>query len=552
MAFIKFPYTDAHQLNLDWIIKQVQNIPTKISQLINDMDLVNASEAAAAAPVQSVNGMTGDVIVGGGGGAVDSVNGKTGAVVLDASDVGAVPDDALYAGAAVQGGVANGTQAIPYGELDPTSTSTVMTATVPGITSLRNGVTMLLKNGVATSASGVTLNINNLGAKPIYVSMAAASAVSTTFNVNYTMLFVYDEDRVAGGCWVMYYGYNADTNTIGYQLRGSKTNAPVTDKTYRYRLMFQSPDGLSLVPANASSSTSATTQKTPNSRPINPFGLILYFSNTTAVNQNTSPGASYLWSQYAPISLGYSFNDSGAALTLTSFYPVYLKCTPQNDGSALMDGITQALPSTADGKIYIFLGYACSATEIELWIAHPIYYYADGAVRPWTFPVSPLVSSVNNKTGAVVLDASDVGALPDSYTAPVSSVNSKTGAVVLDASDVGALASTAINTSNEISLNAYDINANLTIRAGVYVRSGKTVQVRMTLNILSDILNGEVMFYSDEFKQKMAQTIFIGRCAATANIVGITVATTSTGIEISAAGRIPAGDWTFFTFDCLT
>ena len=52
------------------------------------------------------------------------------------------------------------------------------------------------------------------------------------------------------------------------------------------------------------------------------------------------------------------------------------------------------------------------------------------------------VSSVNGKTGTVVLDASDVGALPDDYTppaAPVSSVNGKTGTVVLSASDVGAL-----------------------------------------------------------------------------------------------------------------
>ena len=54
------------------------------------------------------------------------------------------------------------------------------------------------------------------------------------------------------------------------------------------------------------------------------------------------------------------------------------------------------------------------------------------------------VSSVNGQTGTVVLDASDVGALPDDYTppaAPVSSVNGKTGAVVLSASDVGALPS---------------------------------------------------------------------------------------------------------------
>lgn len=66
------------------------------------------------------------------------------------------------------------------------------------------------------------------------------------------------------------------------------------------------------------------------------------------------------------------------------------------------------------------------------------------------------VQSVNSKTGAVVLDASDVGALPYDTTiptktsqldndsgfltsAPVTSVNSKTGAVSLSASDVGAL-----------------------------------------------------------------------------------------------------------------
>lgn len=47
------------------------------------------------------------------------------------------------------------------------------------------------------------------------------------------------------------------------------------------------------------------------------------------------------------------------------------------------------------------------------------------------------VDSVNGYTGDVWLSASDVGALPDTYTAPVSSVNSKTGAVSLDKSDIG-------------------------------------------------------------------------------------------------------------------
>ena len=47
------------------------------------------------------------------------------------------------------------------------------------------------------------------------------------------------------------------------------------------------------------------------------------------------------------------------------------------------------------------------------------------------------VESVNGQTGAVVLDAADVGALPDDYTPPVTSVNGQTGAVVLGKSDVG-------------------------------------------------------------------------------------------------------------------
>ena len=59
----------------------------------------------------------------------------------------------------------------------------------------------------------------------------------------------------------------------------------------------------------------------------------------------------------------------------------------------------------------------------------------------WSTPASGGVTSVNSKTGAVTLTASDVGALADTYTAPVSSVNTKTGAVTLSASDVGALSS---------------------------------------------------------------------------------------------------------------
>jgi hypothetical protein len=75
---------------------------------------------------------------------------------------------------------------------------------------------MWLTNGVITSASGFTLNINGLGAKPVYGSLAAATRSTTVFGAAYTMLFVYNSTRVDGGCWDCVYGYDSNTNTIGY------------------------------------------------------------------------------------------------------------------------------------------------------------------------------------------------------------------------------------------------------------------------------------------------------------------------------------------------
>ena len=54
------------------------------------------------------------------------------------------------------------------------------------------------------------------------------------------------------------------------------------------------------------------------------------------------------------------------------------------------------------------------------------------------------VTSVNGMQGAVVLTAADVGALPDTYVAPVDSVNGQTGTVVLSIpSDTSDLTNTA-------------------------------------------------------------------------------------------------------------
>lgn len=308
-----------------------------------------------------------------------------------------------YAGSPSVGGNANTTNAILYGTVDGTSTSTAFTATVSGLTALAHGTTVMLKNGVVTSASGFTINVNGLGAKPVYNNMAAAGAETTIFNINYTMMFIYDSTRVAGGCWLCYRGYNSDTNTIGHQLRTNSRTKPASDKGYRYRLWFTSADGTKFVPANKSSSTNATASRTPNTTPIDPFGEIIYYSTNGTTNANANLTATTQWQQY-PFSLGYSFNTTGSALTLTFPAPVYIKCTPQSNGSATLDGYVQALPSTEDGKIYIYLGTAYSATNVELVMQHPVYYYKDSAIRLWTNAPSSGGGGADPATASPLMD----------------------------------------------------------------------------------------------------------------------------------------------------
>lgn len=288
----------------------------------------------------------------------------------------------------------NGGGGVYYGIVDSTSTSTAFTAQIPGITSYYDGLTIMLKNGYVTSAANFTIDVNGLGAKGAYSNMATGNVVTPTtptrettiFNINYTMMFTYSSSLVEGGGWISYRGYNSDTNTIAYQVRTNSTALKTTDRTRYYRLLFTSADGTKWVPANTQYDNSATSTKTVNTRKINPFGRIVYLASSTNFNANANVTANLVWSQYT-LALGYSFNRTGSALTLTTQTPVYVKCAPQSDGSAIIDSTTpfvQALPSTEDGNIYIYLGIAYSATNIELVINHPVYCYKSGKIQLWT------------------------------------------------------------------------------------------------------------------------------------------------------------------------
>lgn len=295
-----------------------------------------------------------------------------------------------YAGSPTAGGFANKAVAIPFGSVDDTSTATELTATVDNFpTTLTDGVCAYIRNNVVASASGFTLNINGTGAKPVYQTLSDDGRVTTVFKASCTFLFVYNSTRVEGGCWDLYYGYNSNDNTIGYILRTNSTRLKMKSITYRYRLLFTSADGKHWVPANNSTSTNATAKRTVCEDKIDPFGRIVYYGTTASVAANSLPAAAYMFDQQL-VTLGYSFNRTGAALVLTIWSPVYVKATPQTDGSVIIDPDTpyvQTLPSIADGDVYIFLGVAISETQIELHQNHPVYYHDGTRVSNWPGPV---------------------------------------------------------------------------------------------------------------------------------------------------------------------
>lgn len=120
------------------------------------------------------------------------------------------------------------------------------------------------------------------------------------------------------------------------------------------------------------SSYSTGTSKTKNTSTFR-IGAPIYFyaSWTQKAKGSNYPPDSTMSLANNGISLQYSTN-CGTTLTLNA--PVYLVGIPNGSTYTLADTWwTQTLPSTDDGKIYIFLGYTYSNYQISWQPFHPIY-----------------------------------------------------------------------------------------------------------------------------------------------------------------------------------
>ena len=267
-----------------------------------------------------------------------------------------------------------------------TASATVAKTTTEAVTFAEN-VPYLVLFTLGNSASGPTLN-------GINIRLSTSNATTTTFSLGANTLVP------------MY--YNATTNVM--QITGSyRTGDETEDYNLRwensvtagaqitqYKLIMEGIDGR-FYPLTIENTTAAT--KTVSTQQFRLNGIILHYQSTTTQAENAT--FSNVWvSEYSSGTIHYTFNQSSGFVAYRS---VYLKGTINSNGHFVLDNttltswLTQTLPTTDDGFIYVYLGITNNTTTaFRLEVTHPIYEFKDGKLRQYTPIHTHTISDVTN------------------------------------------------------------------------------------------------------------------------------------------------------------
>ena len=390
-------------------------------------------------PVTSVNGQTGDVTIEVGGN-VDSVNGKTGVVVLSAADVGALPN----------------TTVIPDKTSQLDNDSGYITDSA--LTDYAKKTEIPTKTSELTNDSGY---ITNTALEPYAKTVDIPTKTSQLNNdsgyITANDVPVKSVDGATG---------NVVTNAV-------KTTTQTLTDAQKQQARTNIGAGTSSFDGNYNSLTNKPTIPTKTSQLTNDSGFITDaaltgYAKTTDIPTKTSQldnDSHYITASEAPVQ---SVNTKTGAVVLTQddvgdgttyvrthndFTDVLkTQINTNKDNIAMLDGDVEglqtdvgtlktnvsSLQTALTSKQDVIVGAASTITENNL--------VADRA----------LISNSSGKVAVSNVTSTELGYL-DGVTsnvqtqlnkklekAPVTSVNSKTGAVQLNASDVGALPDTTV------------------------------------------------------------------------------------------------------------
>lgn len=302
-------------------------------------------------------------------------------------------------------GAAKEINSLYYVEGNTTGTAGTWTGNIDGLDAYYDGLTIAYKIGIA-GASGLTLNINNLGAKAVRRNNAAMTShlpVGTVVVLTYTTIS-------STGYWVW---ADYDAGESYYYLRWNYANVTAGARTTRYKIIMEGHDGR-FYPLTIGDSTSAN-GKTVSSAKFKMNGQVLWHVSTTVINENAPFTATNLYSDYYSTVANYTFNQVSGWIANKS---VYLVGTIDNDGYFVLDGagstgtgfLSQDLPTTDDGKIYILLGYMTNNTSgFKLTPDRVAYHYKDGKIRLYeTMSGTGSSNYITKWTGSTALGSSNI------------------------------------------------------------------------------------------------------------------------------------------------
>ena len=276
---------------------------------------------------------------------------------------------------------------------------------IPDITKLEVWQVIIVKPTVTSTVANSTLKLNNFAAYDMLYNGAAISTStdSIVWSANVPSLFYLDDVS-----WTKYWRFlwhwldSNTTYTLNYLFEAWKTKAwSGSYAVSRYSLVMQKADGTweKLTATNANYST--WTSKSVNTNWFIPT-QIRYYNTTTVLANGAYAWTNTMQEKCAKLTASYSFN-CGTAPWWTVWQNIYLVWTISN-WLFYLDTTTRwsnALPNSADWKVYILLWQALSADDSTMTLTeqHPIFFHDWTNIREYyTDKQDRLISWTNLKT----------------------------------------------------------------------------------------------------------------------------------------------------------
>ena len=290
------------------------------------------------------------------------------------------------------------------------------TGTHPDIEAYTDGMIVWYKINF-TGASTTTLNINSLGAKTIYRN--GTSKLTTHWPVNSVIPLVYSA-TLNGGCFVGGYGY--DTSQT-YDLRWSSSVVNGASTLNGYELLMEGAD-TKFYPVTVGGIANSTTN-TVQTASLRIGGQMLFYNSTTNVAANAVIADNVLYESIETGGGEYWMNRTNSSNWTTAGLPLYIVGTVNATNHLILDNstttafLTNALPTTENGKVYIHVGYSDNSDDLwRLSVTHPVYEYKAGEIRRYEPPLIPseVLTAIKTVDGATSgLDADLLDGQQGSY-----------------------------------------------------------------------------------------------------------------------------------------